>query len=212
MMKPALPLRLTRRSLVGGLFSVLASRLAIASPHVTPPQTPGPFYPLAKPLDSDADLSLIKGANGPAKGDVIEVSGRVLSARKGPLPDSLVELWQADSRGYYNHPREPRRAERDANFQGYGAVRTGPDGVFRFRTIKPRYYDTGFGLRTPHIHFRVVTKGALTLATQMYFPDEPMNQSDMIFSTLPSDTHRKAATAEEKPGAPATYVFDIVLA
>lgn len=212
MMKPALPLRLTRRSLVGGLFSVLASRLAIASPHVTPPQTPGPFYPVAKPLDSDADLSMIKGANGPAMGDIIEVSGRVLSARNGPLPNSLVELWQADSRGYYNHPREPRRAERDVNFQGYGAVRTDPDGMFRFRTIKPRYYDTGVGLRTPHIHFRVVATGTLELATQMYFPDEAMNQSDMIFSTLPSDTHREAATAKEIPGVPSMYSFDIVLA
>lgn len=212
MIRRVLPFRLSRRTLLGGLVSVLASRHAMASPHVTPPQTPGPFYPVAKPLDSDADLSLIKGANGPANGDIIEVSGRVLSVRNGPLSDSLVELWQADSRGYYNHPREPRRAERDANFQGYGAVRTGPDGVFRFRTIRPRYYDTGFGLRTPHIHFRVSAKGALELATQMYFPDEPMNQSDMIFSTLPSDAHRDAATAQEKPGGPARYSFDIVLA
>lgn len=212
MMKRALPLFLTRRSLVGGIVSVLASRSALASPQITPPQTPGPFYPVAKPLDSDADLSLIKGANGPAKGIVIQVTGRVLSVRKGPLSGSLVELWQADSEGYYNHPREPRRAKRDPNFQGFGAVRTGPDGVFRFRTIRPRYYDTGFGLRTPHLHFRVVATGARELATQMYFPGEPMNESDMIFSTLASDAHREAATAREKPGAPADYVFDIVLA
>lgn len=212
MIKHGLALQLTRRSLVGGLFSVLASRKATASPNVTPPQTPGPFYPVAKPLDSDADLSLVKGANGPAEGDVIAVCGRVLSVRKGPLAGSLVELWQADSRGYYNHPREQRRADRDENFQGYGAVRTGSDGAFRFRTIRPRYYDTGFGLRTPHIHFRVVAEGAAELATQMYFQGEPMNQSDMIFSTLPSDVQREAATARAKPGEPTNYLFDIVLA
>lgn len=203
---------MNRRALLGTLASVVAVPPAFAALIPTPPQTMGPFYPRVKPIDSDADLTLVKGARGPAQGQVIEVLGRVLSAKGGPVAGATVEIWQADVGGRYNHPWDRGRADRDPNFQGYGAVRAGQDGDYRFRTIRPRYYDTGVGLRTPHIHFRVVAPNGGELATQMYFPGEPMNQRDFIYQGLGSDAQREAATARSEQNSPTRFLFDIVLA
>lgn len=203
----------SRRGLIAGAAGLLVARASAAALVATPTQTMGPFYPKLKPLDSDADLSLLKDADAPARGEVIDVRGRVLSVKGQALPGAVVELWQADAGGRYNHPRDSASGQaRDDNFQGYGAVRTGPDGAFRFRTIRPRHYDTGAGLRTPHLHFRIVTADARVLATQMYFPGEALNGRDFIYGGLGSDILRAAATARLEPASPPRFLFDLVLA
>lgn len=201
---------LTRRGLIagaGGLLIVSAARAALVA---TPPQTAGPFYPRIKPLDSDADLTLIKGASGPAQGTVIEVRGRLRSVAGHALRDAVVEIWQADSFGTYHHAAGG--GGRDPNFQGYGAVKTAGDGAFRFRTIRPRHYGSGPWARTPHIHFRVVSAEGRELVTQMYFPGEAMNARDFIYRDLGSDTLRAAATAVRVEGVPEIFRYDIVIA
>ena len=201
---------LTRRGLIAGAAGLLVAHAARADLLRTPRQTAGPFYPRTKPLDSDADLTLLKGAAGPAKGETIEVVGRVLSLKGHPLDGITVEIWQADSFGRYNHPFD-RGGQRDPNFQGFGAVRTGSDGAYRFRTIRPRHYGAGAGVRTPHIHYRV-HGGGRELVTQMYFPGEAMNARDFLYLDLPSDVARDAVTARHEQGTVPRYLFDLVIA
>lgn len=201
----------TRRGLITGAAGLLVARGAHAALVATPTQTAGPFYPRIKPLDSDADLTMLKGALGPARGTVIEICGRVLSVTGHPLRDAVVEIWQADASGNYNHPGDAPR-DRDPNFQGYGAVKTAGDGGFRFRSIRPRHYGSGAWMRTPHVHFRVIGAGNRELVTQMYFPYEPMNAEDPIYRRLASDTARQAATAISTAGEITGFNYDIVMA
>ena len=204
----------TRRGLIICAAGLVVAKSALADMTVTPAQTAGPFYPQLKPDDSDMDLTRIQGAQGAAAGEVIEVQGRILSLKGDALRNAVVEIWQADTHGRYHHPfdRSPLSSP-DPNFQGYGAVRTGPDGAYRFQTVRPGAYRAGFLRRTPHIHFRVVDEGNRELVTQMYFPGEPLNAQDAIYSSLAGNLARDAATARRSGGgAAARYEFDLVLA
>ena len=202
---------LSRRGFIAGSAGLLAAGAAGANLAVTPLQTAGPFYPLLKPIDADADLTLLKGAPGPAKGEVIEVSGRILSVKGHALPGAIVEIWQADAGGRYNHPLDIGGVSRDQNFQGFGAVRADAGGAYRFRTIKPRHYDTGFGVRTLHIHFYVNIEDGGDLTTQMYFPDEALNEADFVRRRLASEAEREAVTSRRRDGDVPRFLFDIVL-
>ncbi len=202
---------LSRRGFIAGGAGLIAASAARANLAATPLQTSGPFYPLFKPIDADADLTLLKGAPGPANGEVIDVSGRVLSVKGHAIPGAIVEIWQADSGGRYNHPLDIGGVKWDENFQGFGAVRTGADGAYRFRTIKPRFYDTGFGVRTPHIHFYVNIEDGGDLTTQMYFPGEALNENDFVRLRLPSVAEREAVTASKEPGDVPRFIFDVVM-
>lgn len=205
---------ITRRGLIGVGAGLLVAQAARADLLITPEQTTGPFYPHEIPPDSDMDLTIINGRSGTAQGRAIELAGRVLAVKGYPLKGAIVEIWQADSRGIYNHPFERNRRSRDDNFQGFGSVKVGADGFYRFRTIKPRFYDTGAGLRTPHIHYRVVTADRRELVTQMYFPGEPMNRQDGIYLGLQSKAVQAAATARliGVKGGFNQYRYDLVIA
>ena len=102
--------------------------LAASSPLiVTPGQTEGPFYPVAFPADMDADLVRVQGQTAQAMGQITHVSGRVLDRKGQIVRGAMVEIWQCDARGIYNHPRAPGQGRHDAGFQGYG--RTGIDAA-----------------------------------------------------------------------------------
>jgi protocatechuate 3,4-dioxygenase beta subunit len=203
---------LDRRRLIACAAGLVVAHSARAALVATPPQTAGPFYPRVKPKDSDADLTRIGGGQGAAAGEVIEVSGRVLSLKGEPLADAVVEIWQADAKGRYIDERGGA-SRSDANFQGYGAVRAGADGAYRFRTIRPAAYGSGAFQRTPHIHFRVHGTRAGELVTQMYFPDEPLNSRDFLYMSLAGEAGREAATAILEPGMETPrFLYDLVLA
>ncbi|MCZ8317182.1 protocatechuate 3,4-dioxygenase [Phreatobacter sp.] len=202
---------LSRRGLVAAPALMLLVRPLGATVIATPPQMVGPYYPVAKPTDSDIDLTEVKGRSGRATGEIIEVHGRVLSARSGPLGGALVEIWQADHQGRYHHPDE-NAGPADPNFQGFGAVRTAAGGEYLFRTIMPRFYGSGRFQRTPHIHFRVVAEGRPEFVTQMYFPGVAMNARDFLFSRLGGDAARDAVTARREPADLPRFRFEVVLA
>jgi len=208
---PIRPLHLTRRGLIAAPALILLSRPLAAVVLPTPAQMRGPYYPVAKPTDSDMDLTVVRGRPGRAEGQVIEIVGRVLSARGGPLGGATVEIWQADHQGRYHHPRETAGTA-DPNFQGFGAVRTTATGDYFFRTIRPRYYGAGSLMRTPHVHFRVVAEGRPELVSQMYFPGEAMNARDALFRSLQGEAARDAVTAREEPAELPRYRFEIVIA
>ena len=208
-----------RRFLVGGLAAAAGGGLVLPTGArsqgglvATPRQTTGPFYPVKFPPDVDGDLVVLRGSAAKAEGIVTHVMGRVLGLDGRPVPDATVEIWQCDARGRYLHP-DDTGGPRDAAFQGYGRVVSGPDGAYRFRTIRPVPYPG----RTPHIHFAVQAPGRRELVTQMYVAGEALNERDGLYRSIRDPRQRVAVTVRLDPangiedGALAG-TFDLVLA
>lgn len=204
-----------RKLILGALVLATPWRHALAGLTPTPAQTSGPFYPLRK-LETDADLTTLKGRAGHAAGQVIQVAGRVLDRDGKPVRGATVEVWQANSHGRYDHPRDINTAAPlDPNFQGFARLVTDAEGRYRFRTIKPGAYPINpvnpGNVRPPHIHFDIAGKRD-HLVTQMYFPGEALNAGDAIFDAMPV-AQRGATIARAQgmsEGAP-LYGWDIVL-
>src|SRR5688572_23466192 len=142
---------------IAGL-GALASAMAHAALKSTPSETAGPFKPKQLPTEHDADLTRVSGRPGHAEGQVIIVSGRVVRADGTPAAGELVQAWQANAAGRYDHPADQGPAPLDPDFQGMAELRTDAEGRFRLRTIKPGAYAMAPGrMRTPHIHFDVAS-------------------------------------------------------
>lgn len=210
---------LSRRIVLGGMVaagSLFGGRAAALQPgenslvfRGTPQLTIGPFYPLTRPAEEDADLTRMLGRHGRAKGTIIDLAGRVLTEAGRPVPDASIDMWQTNSMGSYHHPADPTGAGPDPNFQGAAILRTDAEGGYRVRTVIPGPYVS----RVRHIHFDVRGRNR-RLITQMFFPGEP-NDSDYLYRSLRFETAKRAATASlsDKPleaGIP-HYRWDIVL-
>lgn len=195
----------------GILLAGLLATPAEAVLPLTPNQTEGPFYPVGKPAESDADLTRI-ARGGKAKGQEIVVSGVVRDIDGKPLAQTQVEIWHACASGRYGHPSDPNPAPFDPAFQGYGRVTTDASGSYRFRTIKPGAYPAARGWdRPPHIHFKVRCPGHAELVTQMYFEGDALNAKDYILLDL-TPAQRKLVVVNFAPVSKVpTGAFDIVL-
>ena len=158
-------------SVYTALTPVFASRL------LTPSQLLGPFYPNKIPLDHDSDLTRVVGHDGVAIGDISHLIGRVLNHLGQPINDAQIEIWQCDAFGEYRYPRDG--GGRDPVFQGYGRTRSGINGEYRFKTVKPVPYPG----RPPHIHMRIVS-GTAKLTTQIYVEGERLNNRDLILNSI----------------------------
>lgn len=179
----------------------------------TPRQTEGPFYPYQRPLEDDFDLTRLKGHSGRAKGDILDLSGRVLTRDGKPAGKVLVELWQANAAGRYAHPGDSNNAlPLDPDFQGFGTQRTDGEGRFRFITVRPAAYPSGRSMRPSHIHFKF-KNAENDLTTQMYFPGDPYLARDGVFrgqSTTSSPLFGKLAP--NGPGGATLCTWTVVLA
>ncbi|MBR0684226.1 intradiol ring-cleavage dioxygenase [Roseomonas eburnea] len=173
---------LRRRGLIAAGSSLLLPLPALAQSRMaTPAQTRGPFYPVAFPADTDADLVRVRGAAAEAMGTVTHLRGRVTDIAGEAVPGALVEIWQCDANGRYAHPRAPQTHLFDANFQGYGRVMTDARGAYAFRTLRPTPYPG----RTPHIHVQVTRPGGgAVLVTQFYVAGEPLNARDGVLNAI----------------------------
>jgi protocatechuate 3,4-dioxygenase, beta subunit len=201
----------TRRAFVASTFAAVtftATRGMAQTPPAQTPESPlGPFYPVGYTGEDDSDLTLLKGRRTRAAGEVIEVSGRVLDRRGNPLNGASIEIWQANAFGRYAHENEVSTEPLDPNFQGVARLVTGSSGEWRITTIKPKFYDSPIGLRTPHIHFDVQGR-THRLAAQMYFPEEQeKNEADSLYRELGAGAPASVARLD----APARYRWDIVL-
>jgi protocatechuate 3,4-dioxygenase alpha subunit len=128
--------------------------------------TIGPFFPPRYVDEGANDLTLFEGRK--AKGEAIEIQGRVLQEDGAPLENLVVEIWQADAGGIYRHPADPRHAQADPDFLGWGRAATDAQGNFLFRTIRPGAPEG----RQPHINFMVMFSGIMRiLRTTMFFED-----------------------------------------
>jgi protocatechuate 3,4-dioxygenase beta subunit len=215
-------MRISRREFaIGAAGAALSSGLTATAARAQAPLRPtgqetlGPFYPVRTPASNDPDLTHYPGRQGRAAGQVIELTGRVLDTAGRPLPRAALTIWQANAAGRYTNPVDRNPAPLDPNFLGVTHFQAGRDGSYRLRTVKPGAYPEPSGtLRTPHIHFDV-TNADYRLVTQMYFPGESLNATDLLLSTLAA-RHRdpraaicNEATASE-PGVLA-FTWDIVL-
>jgi protocatechuate 3,4-dioxygenase beta subunit len=198
---------------MAALIARPTSTLAASSPLiVTPGQTEGPFYPVVLPADTDGDLVLVKGQAVQAMGQITHLSGRVLNRRGQIVAGAIVEIWQCDAHGIYNHPRAPGHASHDSGFQGFGRVQVDAAGLYQFRTIRPVAYPG----RTPHIHFKVHAPGVGRLTTQLYVAGEPQNATDAVLNAIRDRAARDSVIVrfedapELEPGA-LKAAFDLVL-
>jgi len=209
---------ISRRGVIGALTAATAVAAAPAVRAATCAFTPagpeGPFFPV-KIRETDADLTMVRGATGRAEGTVIEVSGRIVDKTCRPLVSALVEVWQANAGGRYEHPRDTSNpAPLDPNFQGFSRLYTDARGTFRFLTIKPGAYPVSDSWwRPPHIHFKVTPVSAPYLVTQMYFAGEELNTQDRLFNDIPSDMRDRVAIDFSRTGAEgvAAGTFDMVV-
>ncbi len=154
----------------------------------TPSASEGPFYPTGSMRMEDVDNDLVKvtGLVREAGGEVIILKGQVLDHDGQPRQGMRVEIWQCDVNGKYLHGSDRRAIAYDTGFQGFGHDITGPDGSYRFRTIKPAVYPG----RTPHIHVKVLDGTDQLLTTQFYLPDHPGNARDRLFNRM-SDAEKE---------------------
>lgn len=194
---------------VGCGSGILALPVTAQSPGlvITPGQTEGPFYPVRFPADADADLVRVRGLNGEASGEIVQLSGRILNRQGQPVRGAQVEIWQCDARGVYRQPQD--QPDHYSNgFQGFGRSGVDDAGRYAFRTIKPVPYPG----RTPHIHYRVVAPGVGRLTTQLYIAGEPSNARDGVFRRIGDPRGQASVSVPFRPAANGfTAVFDIVL-
>lgn len=184
------------------------------------PARRGPLYGHADigPLDHDLTRNGIR--NGEPVGERIVVTGRVLDEAGRPLPDTLVEVWQANAAGRYVHTVDQHNAPLDPNFLGGGRCVSDSEGRYRFYTVKPGAYPWGNhhnGWRPAHIHVSLLGASlAGRLVTQFYFPGDPLLALDPIYLGVPEAArHRLIADfdiAVTEPDFALGYVFDVVLA
>ena len=204
---------LTRRTILAASLGMIAAR-AVANPlQQTADQELGPFYPVIRPHDQDADLTRVVGRRGVASGQRIVVSGRVLDSAGRAVPHAALDIWQANAHGRYDHPGDQHDAPLDPNFQGSAKILTDSAGRYRFVTVKPGAYPIGGGqMRTPHIHLDVMGR-AQRLTTQLYFPGEPLNATDILFPHASPQGSVIASALGTVPGEANTLAFswDVVL-
>jgi protocatechuate 3,4-dioxygenase alpha subunit len=177
---------------------------------LTAAQTVGPFFSPSL-LRADARCNVLV-RDGTA-GERIRIEGRVLDGDGAPVPDALVEIWQANAAGRYNHPADTRALPLDPSFTGFGRSGTDEEGRYWFETIRPGVVPfDGSREQAPHLVLTVFARGLLNHAvTRVYFAGDPAIQSDPILRQIPPQRRSTLlATRTGETGTP-LYRFDIVL-
>lgn len=147
----------------------------------TPSQTVGPFFSIGlEPLKTE------NLATPEVSGERVTILGRVLDGDGNPVPDAILEIWQANAHGKYAHPEDSQNKPVESIFSGYGRVPTDDSGEFRFTTVKPGAVPGPDGkVQAPHLAVSVFMRGLLNrLVTRIYFPDESANEQDFVLGLV----------------------------
>ncbi|MEQ9639302.1 MAG: protocatechuate 3,4-dioxygenase subunit beta [Alphaproteobacteria bacterium] len=179
----------------------------------------GPLFGHDDMQPGDDDLTHVAGATAEAVGERIVVSGRVLDEAGRPVPNTLVEVWQCNAAGRYNHERDQHDAPLDPNFQGTGRCVTDEQGNYSYVSIRPGAYpwpNHQNAWRPPHIHLSLFGPSFLTrLVTQMYFQGDPLLPLDPIFNGVPAASRDLLVARYDheltRPDFALGWRFDIVL-
>jgi protocatechuate 3,4-dioxygenase, alpha subunit len=167
---------------------------------LTPSQTVGPYLSLGLTWPT-GHLVVPEDAPG-----AITITGVLTDGSGGPVPDGMVETWQADAEGRFDHADDPRGAS-GSGFHGFGRCATDAQGRFRIVTVKPGAIGDG---QAPHIDVSVFARGLLDrVVSRIYFPDEAeANAADPLLSSLPPE---RAATLVAEQVGPAELRWDVRL-
>jgi protocatechuate 3,4-dioxygenase alpha subunit len=176
------------------------------SPHATTSQTVGPFFSIGLTRLSKADLI---GAG--VSGEKITIAGRVLDGEGKPVPDALLEIWQANCHGKYAHPEDTQNKPLEVGFQGYGRVSVDENGRFLFTTVKPGAVPGPDGkTQAPHIAVSVFARGLqLRLVTRIYFPEETSNSDDYVLNLV--ETARRGTLIARKAAVAGAFEWNVIL-
>ncbi len=174
----------------------------------TPSQTVGPFFHLGCTEHASVG-SLVTPAT---KGERIRLVCRVFDGDGQPVPDAMIEIWQANAEGRYAHPEDTQQKALDPNFNGFGRLATDEHGSCAFATIKPgRVPGNDGAAQAPHINVSVFARGVLKrLATRAYFAGDPANADDPVLALAPAD-RRPTLLAQPDTADKGRWFFDIHL-
>jgi protocatechuate 3,4-dioxygenase alpha subunit len=171
----------------------------------TSSQTVGPYLHLG--LTDARSISRVAGDG--AKGERVLLTFRVLDGDGVPVPDAMIEVWQADSEGNYANPQNSTYG---AAFRGFGRLATAEDGSCTFETIKPGCVPgPGETVQAPHINVSILGRGILKrLSTRVYFAGEPANAADPVLALVP-EKRRVTLLARLAPARTSSWIFDVHL-
>jgi protocatechuate 3,4-dioxygenase alpha subunit len=175
--------------------------------QATTSQTVGPYFSIG--------LTRLKKNNlvgTGVSGERVTIAGRVLDGDGKPVPDAMLEIWQANSHGKYRHPEDKQDKPLEPDFQGYGRTPSDEDGKFSFATIKPGQVLGPDGKpQAPHIAVSVFTRGLLRrLVARIYFPDEAANAGDFVLN-LVEPARRGTLIAKKIAGQSGTLEWNVIL-
>ncbi len=173
----------------------------------TPSQTVGPFFHIGC-----SKLCVSNLATPEVVGDRVTIEGRVLDGDGNPVPDAMIEIWQADASGRYAHPADTQNKPVQTAFRGFGRVPTDINGKFCFMTIKPGSVSGLNGTtQAPHLAVSIFMRGLLNrLVTRIYFPDDPANVNDSVLNSVES-ARRKTLIARKAEGREGVLLWDVIL-
>jgi protocatechuate 3,4-dioxygenase alpha subunit len=181
---------------------------------ITPSQTVGPFFAYCLTPKSYGYPELVTNdlLTEDAPGDRIRIEGRVVDGDGAPVPDAMIEIWQADGHGRYASPADTR-AVANTRFKGFGRSDCDSDGRYSFTTVKPGPVPgPDGGMQAPHINVNIFARGVLKqLVTRIYFEGEAANDGDPILALVPADARHTLIAKRAPDGGTPAYVFDIRL-
>lgn len=173
--------------------------------RTTSSQTVGPYLHIGLTWLITDNLVAPGGSGRP-----IRIEGRVSDADGKPVDDALVEIWQANAHGRYDHPEDRRDLPLESGFRGFGRVATDASGAFAFTTVKPGAVPAAAGgMQAPHINVTIFMRGMLKhLRSRIYFPDEPANAADPVLALVPSE---RRSTLIAVPRGANAFEWNVVL-
>lgn len=176
----------------------------------TSSQTVGPFFGPAL-LREGMRRQVLAGPA--AAGQRIRIEGRVLDGDGTPVADALVEIWQTNAHGRYDHPADRRDLPLDPAFDGFGRTGTEEDGSYWFETVKPGVVPMPDGSpQAPHVVVTLFARGLLNhVVTRLYFDDEPDNARDPVLARVPAERRATLLARPSQVGGRPVYRFDLVL-
>ncbi len=168
----------------------------------TASQTVGPYLRIGL-IYGEGQNNLVQAQT---VGERIKIHGVVYDGDDQPITDAMVEIWQPDTNGIYNHPTDPMHEQADPHFRGFGRAETRNGGAYEFKTIKPGSRDG----QAPYINVNVFSRGMLIHAlTRIYFADESANANDPVLNTVDSNRRHTLIAVPEQSDDKPTYRFDI---
>ena len=174
--------------------------------HATTSQTVGPFFSIGLTRLNNSDL-----VGSGISGEKITIAGRVLDGEGKPVPDALLEIWQANSHGKYAHPEDTQNKPVEVGFLGYGRVGVDENGGFLFTTVKPGAVPGPDGkMQAPHIAVSVFARGLqLRLVTRIYFPEEVSNSDDYVLNLV--EPARRGTLIARKTAVAGALQWNVIL-